>query len=299
MCKKDVIKILVGSLNQAGMKVADYLKKQGYNVAQSDYNPLEIQLEVLKSKPDFLIISEITEFPYELCKNLKGACPKLKIIMLSDRKTNNGNNGLAKYADMIIKSPLSCADIKNALRALQCPDDSADLNITITRSSDEGYTNGDIQSAISTVMKRLCITPNYNGYGYIKEAIKMALTTDKANRRVTKVIYPEIAAAHGVTTVSVERNMRTAIRIGWEKAHDKDKAEIFGNFAIRPDHYPTNSEFIFVAAEYINSKYPAKRHYQPPLNILAKVIYLSDKKKAVMPTGTAAFFYINETSCSK
>ena len=86
MCKKDVIKILVGSLNQAGMKVADYLKKQGYNVAQSDYNPLEIQLEVLKSKPDFLIVSEITEFPYELCKNLKGACPKLKIIMLSDRK---------------------------------------------------------------------------------------------------------------------------------------------------------------------------------------------------------------------
>lgn len=215
MCKKDVIKILVGSLNQAGMKVADYLKKQGYNVAQSDYNPLEIQLEVLKSKPDFLIISEITEFPYELCKNLKGACPKLKIIMLSDRKTNNGNNGLAKYADMIIKSPLSCADIKNALRALQCPDDSADLNITITRSSDEGYTNGDIQSAISTVMKRLCITPNYNGYGYIKEAIKMALTTDKA--------------------------------------------KIFGNFAIRPDHYPTNSEFIFVAAEYINSKYPAEK----------------------------------------
>lgn len=212
MCKKDVIKILVGSLNQAGMKVADYLKKQGYNVAQSDYNPLEIQLEVLKSKPDFLIISEITEFPYELCKNLKGACPKLKIIMLSDRKTNNG---LAKYADMIIKSPISCADIKNALRALQCPDDSADLNITITRSSDEGYTNGDIQSAISTVMKRLCITPNYNGYGYIKEAIKMALTTDKA--------------------------------------------EIFGNFAIRPDHYPTNSEFIFVAAEYINSKYPAEK----------------------------------------
>jgi ATPase subunit of ABC transporter with duplicated ATPase domains len=78
-------------------------------------------------------------------------------------------------------------------------------------------------------------------------------------RRVTKVIYPEIAAAHGVTTVSVERNMRTAIRIGWEKAHDKDKAEIFGNFAIRPDHYPTNSEFIFVAAEYINSKYPAEK----------------------------------------
>lgn len=176
MCKKDVIKILVGSLNQAGMKVADYLKKQGYNVAQSDYNPLEIQLEVLKSKPDFLIISEITEFPYELCKNLKGACPKLKIIMLSDRKTNNG---LAKYADMIIKSPLSCADIKNALRALQCPDDYADLNITITRSSDEGYTNGDIQSAISTVMKRLCITPNYNGYGYIKEAIKWLLRQTK------------------------------------------------------------------------------------------------------------------------
>ena len=101
MCKKDVIKILVGSLNQAGMKVADYLKKQGYNVAQSDYNPLEIQLEVLKSKPDFLIISEITEFPYELCKNLKGACPKLKIIMLSNRKTNNGNNGLAKELTLL------------------------------------------------------------------------------------------------------------------------------------------------------------------------------------------------------
>lgn len=94
MCKKDVIKILVGSLNQTGMKVADYLKKQGYSVAQSDYNPLEIQLEALKSKPDFLIISEITEFPYELCKNLKGACPKLKIIMLSTEKPTTETMGL-------------------------------------------------------------------------------------------------------------------------------------------------------------------------------------------------------------
>lgn len=49
MCKKDVIKILVGSLNQAGMKVADYLKKQGYNVAQSDYNPLGYSLRCLKA----------------------------------------------------------------------------------------------------------------------------------------------------------------------------------------------------------------------------------------------------------
>lgn len=259
MCKKDVIKILVASLNQAGMKVAEYLKAQGYSVTQTGYNPLEIQLEVIKEKPDFLIVSEITEFPYELCKNLKGALPKLKIIMLSDRKTDNGSNGLAKYADKIIKSPLSCADIKNALRQLQCPDDSASPNITITRSSEAGDAKEDIHSAITTIMKRLCITPNYNGYGYIREAIKLALTTDKANRRVTKVIYPEIASVHGVTAASVERNMRTAIRKGWEKAQDKDKAEIFGNFAIKPDHYPTNSEFIFVAAEYIGNKYPADK----------------------------------------
>ena len=257
MCKKDVINILVGSLNQAGMKVADYLKAQGYSVTQTDYNPLDIQLEVLKSKPDFLIVSEITEFPYELCKSLKGACPKLKIIMLSDRKTNNGSNGLAKYADRIIKSPLSCADIRNAVRQLSSPEDTASPNITITRSCDTSDMKEDIHSDITTVMKRLCITPNYNGYEYIREAIKMALTTDKANRRVTKVIYPEIAAVHGVTAASVERNMRTAIRKGWEKAQDKDKAEIFGNFAIRPNHYPTNSEFIFVTAEYINSIYSA------------------------------------------
>ena len=71
MCKKDVIKILVGSLNQAGMKVADYLKKQGYNVAQSDYNPLEIQLEVLKSKPDFLIISEMSRINSFLTRSFR------------------------------------------------------------------------------------------------------------------------------------------------------------------------------------------------------------------------------------
>lgn len=134
MCKNDVIKILVGSLNQSGMKVAEYLKTQGYGVTQTDYNPLEIQLEVLKSRPDFLIVSEITEFPYQLCKNLKGVCPKLKIIMLSDRKTDNGSNGLAKYADSIIKSPLSCTDIRNAIRQLSSSDDAASPNITITRS---------------------------------------------------------------------------------------------------------------------------------------------------------------------
>ena len=256
MCKKDVIKILVGSLNQAGMKVADYLKKQGYNVAQSDYNPLEIQLEVLKSKPDFLIISEITEFPYELCKNLKGACPKLKIIMLSDRKTNNG---LAKYADMIIKSPLSCADIKNALRALQCPDDSADLNITITRSSDEGYTNGDIQSAISTVMKRLCITPNYNGFVFV---MSLFPTDPYGGAHVSFNAYCGYSMCRRYLWINDLCN--TSVGFVCRKSHfyclfNVAIAEIFGNFAIRPDHYPTNSEFIFVAAEYINSKYPAEK----------------------------------------
>lgn len=49
MCKKDVIKILVGSLNQAGMKVADYLKKQGYNVRSQTTIHWRYSLRCLKA----------------------------------------------------------------------------------------------------------------------------------------------------------------------------------------------------------------------------------------------------------
>lgn len=75
--------ILVGSLSTNATNVTNYLKICGYNTCQVDRSPLTIQLEVIKSNPDILIMAEMTQYPYELCENLKSVDHDLRIIMLA------------------------------------------------------------------------------------------------------------------------------------------------------------------------------------------------------------------------
>ncbi|WP_295212275.1 sporulation initiation factor Spo0A C-terminal domain-containing protein [Ruminococcus sp.] len=248
--------ILVGSLSTNATNVTNYLKICGYNTCQVDRSPLTIQLEVIKSNPDILIMAEMTQYPYELCENLKSVDHDLRIIMLAEKDSPVSGDVKANYVDKIIKSPMSCEDIKSAvIEVSQIKVRANEPDINIKRICDETELSAQqIHNDITQALKLLCITPNYTGYEYIREAVKIVLEGDKLTKGMSKIIYPTVAQRHDVTPASVERSIRTAIKRCWQKVEEQNKVKFFGNFALDPEFVPTNSELVFVIADRISCK---------------------------------------------
>lgn len=102
---------------------------------------------------------------------------------------------------------------------------------------------------ITQILTGLCFTPNYSGYNYVREAVKLAVAQEDRMPGISKAIYPVIAKQSGTTVAAVESGMRTAIRRAWHRSDPGSKLEIFGTYALNERWVPTNSEFVFVLAD--------------------------------------------------
>ena len=91
---------------------------------------------------------------------------------------------------------------------------------------------------------------NISGYQYLREAILItAADTSVLNKAVTKILYPEIARRYGTTALRVERCIRSAIEIAWDRASPETLPKYFGCTVSSQRGKPSNAEFIALLAE--------------------------------------------------
>ena len=90
------------------------------------------------------------------------------------------------------------------------------------------------------------------GYGYICEAVAMAMDDGSRVPAITKEVYPVIAKKNGVTPSSVEKCIRQAIEHAWKNDKIVMRDFLYENIAVRVDRRPTNSEFIALLIRKIN-----------------------------------------------
>lgn len=101
-------------------------------------------------------------------------------------------------------------------------------------------------------MKELGIPANLKGYNYLVEAIQMLLKDPKMYEgAITKSLYPEIAKKYKTTSNRVERAMRHCIEVSADRAGVDVMDKIFGMTVSAYRGKPTNSEFIYGAARYL------------------------------------------------
>jgi two-component system response regulator (stage 0 sporulation protein A) len=89
---------------------------------------------------------------------------------------------------------------------------------------------------LSAFLKELGIPARYSGYSYLREGIKL-LIQDSNMQKITKTLYPELAKMYNVSYAGVERSIRYAIEVSW----DKNRNHPFYQFY---DSRPTNLAFI-------------------------------------------------------
>lgn len=108
-----------------------------------------------------------------------------------------------------------------------------------------------INKKITRIMHTVGIPAHVKGYHFIREAIEMVIANPALIGQITKTLYPEIAIKFHTSTSKVERAIRHAIEIGWNRGNSEAVDEIFGYTISSNKCKPTNSEFIAMIADYI------------------------------------------------
>ena len=97
---------------------------------------------------------------------------------------------------------------------------------------------------ITATLHRLGMPANVKGFEYIREAIKLCVEDSNTLNSITKVLYPTIAVQYNTTATGVERNIRNAIDLSWQRGDLATLESYFGSRVYQEDGKPTNSQFI-------------------------------------------------------
>lgn len=106
-----------------------------------------------------------------------------------------------------------------------------------------------IEEKISEIFIAIGIPPHIKGYGYLREGIKMMVERPSVINSVTKELYPSIAKKFSTTPSKVERAIRHAIEVAWNRGRIDAINAIFGTRIYLGSEKPTNSEFIALVAD--------------------------------------------------
>ncbi len=107
----------------------------------------------------------------------------------------------------------------------------------------------DLQMTVSEIMHQIGVPAHIKGYQYLREAIVLTINDSEMMSSVTKVLYPTVAKRYSTTSSRVERAIRHAIEVAWDRG-DVDVLSSYFGYTIQSDRgKPTNSEFIAMISD--------------------------------------------------
>ncbi|MDE6585667.1 MAG: sporulation transcription factor Spo0A [Clostridia bacterium] len=106
-----------------------------------------------------------------------------------------------------------------------------------------------LDEKISNIFITIGIPPHIKGFSYLREGIKLAVSDPSIINKVTKELYPRIAEKYATSPSKVERAIRHAIEVAWNRGRADAISSIFGARVYIGNERPTNSEFIALVAD--------------------------------------------------
>ena len=107
----------------------------------------------------------------------------------------------------------------------------------------------DIETMVTNVIHEIGVPAHIKGYQYLREAIIIAVGDMEVINAITKVLYPQVAKTFATTPSRVERAIRHAIEVAWDRGDLDTLQRFFGYTVSNTKGKPTNSEFIALIAD--------------------------------------------------
>ena len=217
---------------------------EGYNVVGIAPNGVKALELVETAKPDYLLLDIVMPEldGFGVLSALEGKKPQ--VIMMSQLATDGFVQKAMQYgASYFLAKPFDYDRLLGLLNELNTPQQPAPkptVTSKRTRSLDEKIANLFISVGIPAHIK---------GYQFLREAIKMTIETPDIINSITKRLYPSIAERYQTSPSKVERAIRHAIEVAWNRGKIENINNIFGIKIYSPNEKPTNGEFIALIAD--------------------------------------------------
>ena len=143
------------------------------------------------------------------------------------------------------------------LKPFELPDLEEKILDTFNTSNSKSINliSNNLQISISKMLHELGMPSHIKGYQYIREAISMVYDNPEIVGGITKELYPTLAGKFDTTVSRVERAIRHAIEVSWNRGDWDLMEEIFGHSVDIDKAKPTNSEFIVTVADKLRLEY--------------------------------------------
>ncbi|MBQ8878325.1 MAG: sporulation transcription factor Spo0A [Lachnospiraceae bacterium] len=113
----------------------------------------------------------------------------------------------------------------------------------------------DLERDVTDMIHEIGVPAHIKGYQYLREAIMMSVDDSDMLGSITKILYPTIAGKYQTTSSRVERAIRHAIEVAWNRGRMETLDSLFGYTISTGKGKPTNSEFIALIADKIRLQY--------------------------------------------
>lgn len=239
------IKVLLAENNtEFSSRCVNVLSTYGYDVIATEKDGANLIAKLKVNMPDILIMDA-----FMLHIDALGVMKQLNELHLKKRPMIVVMSGvdnprfekeiLSSGADYYFLKPFDVEIMAQRLMQMREWSDT----------SGDGRQGSNIEIVISDIMHQIGVPAHIKGYKYLRYAIILSIENPDMISSVTKVLYPEIAKKFSTTASRVERAIRHAIEVAWDRG-DVDVLSSYFGYTIQSSRgKPTNSEFIAMIAD--------------------------------------------------
>ena len=238
----DKIKVLIGDDTvDYGITTASTLRSHGLYAITRRKDGSILLNTIMEEKPDVVVIDSVMAHmdAIELIKRTKAEAPVFPAFIVTSGYDNPfvERQIMELGAKYFMLRPFDVNVLAERIR-----------DITAQHSSPEQ--NGqDMEIVVTDIIHQLGVPAHIKGYHYLRAAILASLDNPELLESVTKLLYPTVAQKFNSTSSRVERAIRHAIEIAWDRG-DLDVLNSFFGYTVNTcKGKPTNSEFIALVTD--------------------------------------------------
>ena len=184
----------------------------------------------------------------EVLKYLQENKIEKKVIVLTSYNSQDLIRKVSELgADYYILKPFELKTLEEKIKEISLQYDNKNSYVDLY--------NNNLQVSITKTLHELGVPSHIKGYQYIREGISIIYNRPDVVGGITKELYPEIAKKYHSTTSRVERAIRHAIEVSWNRANWDFMEDIFGYSVDIDKAKPTNSEFIVTIADKLRLEF--------------------------------------------
>ena len=155
-------------------------------------------------------------------------------------------------AEYCLLKPVNVGSLSEHIQSIVARRQSA---VPAAAMQKEVQPSDNMEAHVTQIIHQIGVPAHIKGYQYLRTAILLTVKDSDVINSVTKVLYPSVAKKYQTTTSRVERAIRHAIEVAWDRG-DVDTLNSYFGYTIQNNRgKPTNSEFIAMIADNLRLKY--------------------------------------------